>query len=45
MVSAGGTFALLSDFLPLKMGITTTFVPIDDLAAVEAAIRPNTKVW
>ena len=40
----GGTFAMLADFLPQKMNITTTFVDIDDLAAVRAAVRPNTKV-
>lgn len=40
----GGTYALLHDFLPAKAGITTTLVEITDLAAVEAAIRPNTKV-
>ena len=40
----GGTYALLHDFLPAKAGITTTLVEITDLAAVEGAIRPNTKV-
>ena len=40
----GGTHALLKDYLPAKTGITTTFVPINDLAAVEAAIGPRTKV-
>jgi methionine-gamma-lyase len=40
----GGTYALLHDFLPAKAGITTTLVEITDLAAVEAAIRPNTRV-
>jgi methionine-gamma-lyase len=39
----GGSFALLKDFMPLKAGITTDFVDIRDLAAVEAAIRPNTR--
>lgn len=39
----GGTFALLHDYLPRKAGITATFVPIDDLAAVEAAITPKTR--
>jgi methionine-gamma-lyase len=39
----GGTHALLNDMLP-EMGIQTTFVPPDDLAAVERAIRPDTKV-
>jgi len=40
----GGTYALLHDLLPLKSGITTTLVDITDLGAVEAAIRPNTRV-
>lgn len=40
----GGTYALLHDFLPAKAGITTTLVEITDLEAVEAAIRPDTKV-
>ncbi len=38
----GGSFNLLGHTLPLY-GIGTTFVDIHDLAAVEAAIRPNTK--
>lgn len=29
------------DFLPLKAAIATSFVPIADLAAVEAAITPK----
>jgi cystathionine beta-lyase/cystathionine gamma-synthase len=41
---SGGTFALLKSFLPEKCGITTTFVDIRDLRAVNAAMRPNTKV-
>ncbi|HTM21364.1 MAG TPA: aminotransferase class V-fold PLP-dependent enzyme [Kofleriaceae bacterium] len=40
----GGTHALLAELLPAKAGVTTTFVPIDDLAAVEAAIGPRTRV-
>ena len=40
----GGTYALLHDFLPAKANITATLVEITDLEAVEAAIRPNTKV-
>lgn len=40
----GGTFALLSQFFPEKMNINTTFVDVDDAAAVKGAIRPNTKV-
>lgn len=38
----GGSFNLLAHTLPLY-GIQTTFVDVHDLAAVEAAIRPNTK--
>ena len=44
MPPAGGTFALLKSFLPLKCGIQTTFVDISDLPAVEAAITSRTKV-
>ncbi|TNF22568.1 MAG: aminotransferase class I/II-fold pyridoxal phosphate-dependent enzyme [Deltaproteobacteria bacterium] len=40
----GGTHALLADMWPKKTGVHTTFVPIDDLAAVEAAFTPKTKV-
>lgn len=40
----GGTFALFNDYLPLKAGIHTTFVDASDLAAVEAAITPATKL-
>ncbi|TWT42351.1 Cystathionine beta-lyase [Phycisphaerae bacterium RAS1] len=39
----GGTFALLNEYLPLKAGITTTFVPVFDLKAVEQAITPRTR--
>ncbi|MDO4798564.1 MAG: O-acetylhomoserine aminocarboxypropyltransferase/cysteine synthase, partial [Coriobacteriales bacterium] len=38
----GGSFNLLAHTLPLY-GIQTTFVDVHDLAAVEAAIQPNTK--
>lgn len=38
----GGTSNLLANTLPLY-GITTTFVDIHDLAALEKAIQPNTK--
>ena len=38
----GGTYNLLAHTLPLY-GIETSFVDIHDPAAVEAAIRPNTK--
>ena len=40
----GGTYALLHDLLPAKAGITATLVDISDLAAVEAAITPGTRV-
>lgn len=40
----GGTFAFMKEYLPLKANVHTTFVPIDDLAAVEAAITDKTKV-
>jgi len=40
----GGTYALMHDLLPPKTGITTTLVDITDLAAVEAAITPRTRV-
>lgn len=40
----GGTYALLEQFLPKKACITTTFVDVTDLAAVEAAITPKTRV-
>ncbi len=38
----GGTYNLLSHTLPLH-GVTTTFVDIHDLNAVQEAIQPNTK--
>ena len=40
----GGSTALLKDFLPAKCGINASFVAINDLAAVEAALTPSTKV-
>lgn len=40
----GGTYALMKDFLPLKCGISTTFVDAHDLANVRAAITPRTRV-
>ncbi len=40
----GGSYALLHDFLPRKNGITTTFVDANDLAQVEAAIGPRTRL-
>lgn len=39
----GGTYALLKNFLP-RMGITTRFVNLQDLEAVQAAITPKTRV-
>jgi len=39
----GGTFNLLKETLP-RYGITTTFVDIDNLEEVEAAIKVNTKL-
>ena len=39
----GGTFNLLKETLP-RYGITTTFVDIDKLEEVEAAIKDNTKL-
>jgi methionine-gamma-lyase len=39
----GGTYALLANVLP-RQGIRTTFVDPNDLAAIEKAIRPETKV-
>jgi len=40
----GGTYALLNDFLPAKCGITTRFVDITNLDAVEAAITERTRL-
>ena len=39
----GGTFNLLKETLP-RYGISTTFVDIDNLEEVEAAIKDNTKL-
>ena len=39
----GGTFNLLKETLP-RYGITTTFVDVDNLKEVEAAINDNTKL-
>ena len=39
----GGTYALFKNVLP-RRGVSITFVDTDDLAAVEKAIQPNTKV-
>jgi methionine-gamma-lyase len=40
----GGTFALFNDYLPTKAGVTTTFLDVSDLAAVERAMTPRTRV-
>jgi methionine-gamma-lyase len=39
----GGTYAFLKNYLP-KFNIDVTFVNIDDMDSVKAAIRPNTKL-
>lgn len=39
----GGTYAFMKFFLP-KLGIETTFVDTNNVAAVEGAIRENTRV-
>ena len=38
----GGTYALMHDFLPVKAGITTTFVDITDIEAVRNAVTDRT---
>ncbi len=40
----GGTFALLKEYLPLKCGIRTTFVDVNDLEAVDRAFEAGTKL-
>lgn len=40
----GGSFALLSDFLPAKSGIKTRFVDITDIDAVRDAITDKTRL-
>ncbi len=40
----GGTFALLKEFFSDKMGLATTFVPMTDHAAVEAAFTDRTRL-
>ncbi len=40
----GGTWALLNDFMPLKAGVTTSFVDMSDLSAVAAAITDRTRL-
>ncbi len=40
----GGTFAFLHDYLPAKTGIATSFVDVANLASVEAAFTPRTRL-
>lgn len=40
----GGTYAFMKSYLPLKCGISVTFVDITDLQAVAAAFTDKTKV-
>ncbi len=40
----GGSFALLKEYLPAHAGVTTRFVDITDLDAVERAITDRTRV-
>jgi len=40
----GGTFAFLHDYLPVKAGVTTTFVDVSDLDAVERAFTKRTRI-
>ncbi len=42
----GGTFRLLEDYRSRTSGLTTTYVDLNDLDAVAAAIRPETQlIW
>ncbi|WP_322359363.1 trans-sulfuration enzyme family protein [Pseudomonas sichuanensis] len=42
----GGTFRLLEDYRGRTSGLTTTYVDLNDVEAVAAAIRPNTQlIW
>lgn len=43
MTTYGGTFAFLNNYIK-KFGVEVTFVNMQDLEAVKAAIRPNTKI-
>lgn len=43
-VTYEAVWRLFSELLPQRYGIEATFVDISDLAAVRAAIRPNTKL-
>lgn len=40
----GGTFALLSEYLPQKAGVHTSFVDLSNLEEMERAFTPQTKV-
>jgi cystathionine gamma-lyase len=40
----GGTFRILSEVRPRSAGLQVSFVDCSDLAAVEAAIRPDTRM-
>lgn len=40
----GGTFAILKEFLPARVGLRTTFVDVTDHAAVEQAFTDQTRV-
>ena len=40
----GGTYAFFKNYLPAKLNIRVSFVNITDLAEVEKAIRPETKL-
>ena len=42
----GGTFRLLEDYRGRTSGLTTTYVDLNDIEAVAAAIRPDTQlIW
>ena len=42
----GGTFRILEDYRSHTSGLTTTYVDLNDLDAVAAAIQPNTQlIW
>ena len=42
----GGTFRLLEDYRGVTSGLTTSYVDLNDLEAVAAAIRPETRlIW
>lgn len=43
MTTYGGTFAFMKNYLP-KFNIQVSFVDITDIAAVKAAVRPNTRM-